>query len=152
MDIIEGSNLVRFKFCWSHAQYEICEQYWPWTAEWWRVVPSPLRVKITRGSAKPIDDDARGTLLPRHFVPTLKNFTMMKFVSEITKHGLKPGTICHKSARNCVHFCLEDYDAAEYSAAAKRLAEGDLSLPARIGYPPRGDAELILNCDRVFDS
>ena len=49
-DIIEGSKLVRFKFCWSHAQYEICEQYWPWTADWWRVVPTPLRVKITRGS------------------------------------------------------------------------------------------------------
>ena len=28
-DIIEGSNLVRFKFCWTRAQYEICEQYWP---------------------------------------------------------------------------------------------------------------------------
>ena len=47
---------------------------------------------------------------------------------------------------------MEDYNAVEYSAAAKRLAEGDLSLPARIGYPPRGDAELILNYDRVFDS
>ncbi len=76
----------------------------------------------------------------------------MKFVSEITKHGLKPGIICNTSVRNCVHFSLEIYDAAEYSAAAKRLAEGDLSLPARIGYPPRGDAELILNYDAVFDS
>ncbi len=55
---IEGSNLVRFKFYWSRAQYEICEQYWPWTADWWRVVPTPLMVKITKGFAKPIDDDA----------------------------------------------------------------------------------------------
>ena len=48
LDIIEGSNLVRVNFCWSQAQYDICEQDWHWTAEWWRVVPTPLRVKVTR--------------------------------------------------------------------------------------------------------
>ena len=153
-DIIQGSNLVRYKFCWTHAQYEVCEGLWPWTAAWWRVVPTPMRVKITRGHAGPaLDDDAWGTALPRGFAPSLRHFTKMKFVSDITKFGLKPGIICNTSARNCVHFSMDTYDPVQYAAAAKRLEEGDLSLPARICYPPRADydCELILNYDAVFD-
>ena len=112
-----------------------------------------MGVKITRGYAgPPIDDDARGVALPRHFAPSLRHFTKMKFVSDITKHGLKPGIICNTSARNCVHFSVDTYDPVQYAEAAKRLAEGDLSLPARIGYPPRGDCELILNYDAVYES
>ena len=76
----------------------------------------------------------------------------MKFVSEITKFGLRPGIICNTFARNCVHFSIDTYDPVQYAEAAKRLAEGDLSLPARIGYPPRGDCELILNYDAVYES
>ena len=36
----------------------------------------------------------------------------------------------------------------------KQLAEGDLSLPAIAGYPPKAewDAELVVNYDAVYDT
>ena len=154
-DIIQGSNLVRYKFCWTHAQYEVCARLWPFTKAWWKVVPTPMRVKITRGHAGPaLDNDARGTVLPRGFAPSLRHFTHMKFVSDITKFGLKPGVVCKTSARNCVHFSIDTYDPIQYREAAKRLAEGDLTLPVRIGYPTRADydCDLILNFDAVYES
>ena len=72
----------------------------------------------------------------------------------ITKFGLKPGVVCKTPARNCVHFSVDAYDPIQYREAAKRLAEGDLTLPVRIGYPPRADydCELILNFDAVYES
>ena len=108
-------------------------------------MPTPLRVKITRGHAGPaLDNDARGTAVPRGFAPSLYHFTHMKFVSDITKFGLKLGVICKTSARNCVHFSIDTYDTIQYREAAKRLAEGDLTLPVRIGYPLRDDCDCEL--------
>ena len=51
-------------------------------------------------------------------------------------------------------FSVDAYDPVQYRDAARQLAEGDLTLPARIGYPPRADydCELILNFDAVYDS
>ena len=104
-DVIQGSKLVRYKLCWAHAQYEVCARLWPFTKAWWKVVPTPMRVNITRGHAGPaLDNDARGTVLPRGFAPSLRHFTHMKFVSDITKFCIKPGGICKTSARNCALF------------------------------------------------
>ena len=38
--------------------------------------------------------------------------------------------------------------------AVKQLAEGDLLLPAIVGYPPKAewDAELVVNYDAVYDT
>ena len=77
-DIIQGSNLVRYEFCWTHAQYEDVARLWPFQRQWWREVPTPLRVKITRGHAGPaLDNDARGTAVPRGFAPSFYHFTYM---------------------------------------------------------------------------
>ena len=61
-------------------------------------MPTPLRVKITRGHAGPaLDDDAQGTALPRAFAPYLYHFTYITFVPDITKFGLKTGIVCGTS-------------------------------------------------------
>ena len=65
-----------------------------------------------------------------------------------------PGIACGTSSRNCVRFSIDAFDPIQYREAAAQLAKGDLTLPARIGYPPRADydCELILNFDAVYDS
>ena len=154
-DIIQGSNLVRYIFCWTHAQYEDAARLWPFTKQWWSRVQTPLRVKITRGHAGPaLDDDARGKALPPGFAPVWYHFTRINVVPDITKFGLIPGIVCGKPSRSCVRFSIDAFNPTQYHEAAEPLAKGDLQLPARIGYPPRADydCELILNFDAVYDS
>ena len=69
----------------------------------------------------------------------MKHYAKMKYVSEITRFGIQAGVNCGKSAGNCVHFSLDTYDADAYKLAAKQLAEGDLLLPAIVGYPPKAE-------------
>ena len=61
----------------------------------------------------------------------------MKNISNITKFGIMAGVSCGKSAGNCVHFSVDIYDTDFYRDSAKLLAEGDLQLPAVVGYPPK---------------
>ena len=152
---MQGCDTIRFKFCWLHSQYQQCIKEWPWTDNWWRIVPTPLRLKYTRGNAGvPMDSDARGYPLESKFVPTLIHYTYMKNISSITKFGVMAGVNCGKSAGNCVHFSVDNYDADFYRDSTKLLAEGDLQLPAVVGYPPKPewDAELVCNYDLVYDT
>ena len=152
---MQGSNSIRYKFCWTHAQYKDVAKLWPFTKQWWNQVPTPLRVKVTRGhSGQALDDDARGKPLPPGFAPVLRHFGHISDAPNITQEGLKPGIICGKSSKSCVHFSIDVYDPTLYKEAQEQLAKGDLQLPARVGYPPRSDydCELILNFDAVFDS
>ena len=87
----------------------------------------------------PIDSDARGYPLPSNFVETMKHYTKMKSVSEITRFGIQAGINCGKSAGNCVHFSVDNFDADACKNAVKQLAEGDLLLPAIVGYPPKAE-------------
>ncbi len=58
-DIMQGSNSMRYKCCRTHAQYKDVVKLWPFTKQWWDMVPLPLRVKVTRGHSGPaLDDDA----------------------------------------------------------------------------------------------
>ena len=59
-----------------------------------------------------------------------------------------------KHLRGIVRLSVDTYDPIQYREAAKGLAEGDLTLPVRVGYPPRADydCELILKFDAAYES
>ena len=100
-----------------------------------------------------MDSDDRGYPLESKSVPTLIHYTSMK-KSSIAKYGIMAGVNCGKSAGNCVHFSVASYDPDLYRDSAKLLAQGDLQLPAVVGYPPKPewDAEVICNYDLVYDT
>ena len=147
-DIICGSNNVGYKFCWTHEQCGPISKLRPFTKRWWEEVPTPIRVKVTRGHSGPmLDDDARGKPLPESFVTVLYHYGYLANAPTIAKEGLKPGKLCGMSSKNCVHFSVDIFNPTLYQEAQERLAKGDLELPARVGYPPRYDynAEFISN-------
>ena len=89
-----------------------------------------------------------------NFVETMLHYTKTKYVSNITQFGIQAGINCGKSAGNCVHFSVDTFDEDAYKKAAKQLAEGDLLLPAVVGYPPKAewDAEIVVNYSAVYDT
>ena len=143
------------KFCWTHAQYKAVAKSWPFTKAWWEQVPTPIRVKVTRGHSGPVlDDDARGKPLPPKLVPVLHLLGYLAHAPEISREGFKCGKLCGMSSKNNVHFSIDVYDETVYKKAQEQLAKGDLRLPAKIGDPPRYDynAEDVLNCDETYGS
>ena len=76
----------------------------------------------------------------------------MKELPSITKRGIRAGINCGKSAGNCVHLSADQYDAEHYKHCEKQLAQGDLTLPAAVGFPPEAEqsAEVIVNFDRLY--
>ena len=152
------TNNPRFKDC----PIQICmaplavrplQRFWSFTDSWWHVVPTPLRLKYLRGSVGlPMDSDARGFPLESNFAQTLLHYTYMKELPSITKWGIRAGINCGKSAGNCVHLSADHYDAEHYMYCAKQLAQGDLTLPTVVGFPPKPEqnAEVIVNFDRLY--
>ena len=124
MQIIRGSRTVQFKYAWLHNQYSECNELTPFTEKWWRQVPTPVRIKYLRGNAGvPFDSDARGFPLQSHFAETLLHFTFVKYLSSITRWGIKAGINCGKSSGNCVHLSAVEYDAKQYRTCAQRIAQ-----------------------------
>ena len=67
---------------------------------------------------------------------TLLQFIFVKYLSSITRWGIKAGINCGKSSGNCVHLSAAEYDATQYRTCVQRLAQGDLELPHAVGFPP----------------
>ena len=120
-DTISGSNNVRFKLCWTHEQYGPISKLRPFTKRWWEEVPTPIRVKVTRGHSGPmLDDDARGKPLPESFVTVLYHYGYLANAPTIAKEGLKPGEICGMSSNNCVHFSVDIFNPTLYTETQER--------------------------------
>ena len=154
MQIIRGSRTVQFKYAWLHNQYSECNELNPFTDRWWVQVPTPLRIKYLRGNAGvPMDSDARGFPLPSDFAETLLHFTFVKYLSSITRWGIKAGINCGKSSGNCVHLSAAEYDATQYRTCVQRLAQGDLELPHAVGFPPKpeNNAKVVVNYAKLYD-
>ena len=150
--IIQGGHSICFKFVWLHSQYEQCKSYWPFTEDWWQHVATPLRLKFIGSSTQNIASGARGGQLPSNFTTTLVHYTLQHHLPSITRWGLLCGRKCGKSSESCIYLAACDYDAEAYTAATRKLNEGELMLPHIVGFPPKDthDVRIYVNYARLF--
>ena len=150
--IVQGGHSICFKFVWLHSQYDQCKSYPPFTEDWWQHVATPLRLKFIGSSTQNIASEARGIQLPSNFTGTLVHYTLQRHLPSITRWGLLCGRRCGKSGESCIYLAACDDDAEAYTAATRKLSEGELTLPYIVGFPPKvtHDVRIYVNYGRLF--
>ena len=112
----------------------------------------PSALEISWRSAQNIATGARGGELPASFTTTLIHHTLLRYVPSITKWGILCGRECDRSNESCVYLAATEYDEAAYTAATRKLNDGELMLPHVIGFPPKDthDVRIYVNYARLY--